>query len=342
MKLTRPTIKDIARESGYSNMTVSFALRNHWKVKESTRKKIHEIAERLGYRPDPEMVKLMNRVRRNPEMERSETFFYINGFPEREDMKKDLFSNAVLKGARERLGKHGYNLEEFWLGEFDFARDAITKELKSREVDAVLIPPMPHKAPKLDLDWNIFTAVSIDERMEQPGLHKVHPHHYNNMLKLLSVLNEQGFSRIGICSSPDILGRDKYAWFAAHHAYAHYMQTKCPYIPPLADSTQSAKLKKWYREYNPDCIVVTSSWLWGLIKGVLNVDVPEQLSLAGLTTEFDAVAGIDQNPSLVGSASADMLMAHALRGERGIPPYPKTMLIDGQWKDGPTIKALAR
>jgi DNA-binding LacI/PurR family transcriptional regulator len=49
----RPTIKDIARESGYSKTSVSFAFNNPSRISEKTRDQILKTADRLGYIPNP-------------------------------------------------------------------------------------------------------------------------------------------------------------------------------------------------------------------------------------------------------------------------------------------------
>lgn len=46
------TIKDVARESGYSISTVSYALKNDPKIPEQTRDKIKDIAKKLNYMPN--------------------------------------------------------------------------------------------------------------------------------------------------------------------------------------------------------------------------------------------------------------------------------------------------
>jgi len=49
----RPTINDIARESGFSKTAVSFAFNDPSRISEKTCQIIRETAERLGYLPDP-------------------------------------------------------------------------------------------------------------------------------------------------------------------------------------------------------------------------------------------------------------------------------------------------
>lgn len=52
MRKKNITIKDIANFSGYSTQTVSRVINNDPKVKEETRKKVSEIIEKYGYRPN--------------------------------------------------------------------------------------------------------------------------------------------------------------------------------------------------------------------------------------------------------------------------------------------------
>ena len=56
--LNRVTLKDIARETGVSHVTVSLALRHHSSIPAATRERIQAAALRLGYRPDPVLAAL--------------------------------------------------------------------------------------------------------------------------------------------------------------------------------------------------------------------------------------------------------------------------------------------
>ena len=48
----KPTIRDIAREAGVSDTTVSLSFRPNSRVSEATRERIREIAKRLNYFPN--------------------------------------------------------------------------------------------------------------------------------------------------------------------------------------------------------------------------------------------------------------------------------------------------
>ena len=49
----KPTSSDIARETGYSKTTVSFAFNSPSRISQEARDKILEVAKRLEYTPDP-------------------------------------------------------------------------------------------------------------------------------------------------------------------------------------------------------------------------------------------------------------------------------------------------
>ena len=56
-------MRQIAALAGVSAMTVSRALRNNPRITPEVRSKVHKVALKLGYRPDPQVVKLMNHLR---------------------------------------------------------------------------------------------------------------------------------------------------------------------------------------------------------------------------------------------------------------------------------------
>lgn len=91
------TLKDIARESGYSVTTVSRALAGYDDVNENTRRHIATIAETLGYQPN-----LLARQLRN---QRTQTIGLITPAPD-DDVGSEFFSQLLLSlsSAASRVG----------------------------------------------------------------------------------------------------------------------------------------------------------------------------------------------------------------------------------------------
>jgi len=342
LKLKRPTIRDIAKETGYSVMTVSFALRADPKVKAATRDKIMQKAEEMGYRPDPEIVRLMHRVRNNPNLETAEKLVVFNAEEDQRAFRRDVFTQSVIQSTNSRLQRHGFTLDEYWFGEGEFDPDRIGRQLLERKVQGILIPPLGDKFPSnFAFPWDKFTVVSVEERPTAPPVHRVHPDHYKNMQLLLEQLLVDGFRRIGFLSTRYMLGRDNYAYFGAFHAFCHYQRhDEIAYIPPLPNGDDVPALRSWYDEHRPEVIILTASWMEGVIRTGLGLAIPEEVSLVTLGSEFERMAGIDQQVNVLGHATADLLMAHVLRHERGIPAHPKTMMIRGEWKEGECYQPL--
>lgn len=335
MKLKRPTMRDIARASGFSTMTVSFALRNDARVAPKTRERIHQVAAELGYRPDPEIVRLMHRVRNNRDLETVERVVVFNYEPDRETFARNQFTQTVIASAARRLDQHGFSLTEHWLGEENFDGAAVAKALHDQRVTGILIPPIVDDFPAtFSFPWEEFTAISIEERPSAPRVHRVHPHHYNNMLQLLDKLWALGFRRIGFLSTRHMLGRDNYAWFGAFNTWGQQLHPERPFLPPLLEASEPVNLKRWFEQHRPDVLVVTAGWLEGAVRSTLGLDIPTDISLVSTGAEFDQLAGIDQQVEAIGQVAADLLMAHILRYEKGIPKHQKTVMVDGKWKEG--------
>src|SRR6476661_5276370 len=60
---SRPSLRHVARLAGVSAMTVSRALGNRPRVSAETRAAVRRIAAEIGYRPDPDVAKLMHHLR---------------------------------------------------------------------------------------------------------------------------------------------------------------------------------------------------------------------------------------------------------------------------------------
>lgn len=99
--MSRITIKDIARISGFSKTTVSFAFNDPSRISKQTRDKILGIADELGYVPDP--------VARNLSLKRQQTIGLL--LPE---VIADAFLNPhlseVVRGIGAVCERHGFTL----------------------------------------------------------------------------------------------------------------------------------------------------------------------------------------------------------------------------------------
>src|SRR5436190_12044397 len=110
-----PTMQQIADEAGVSRMAVSLALRNSPKISAETTRRIRDIANRLGYRPNPLASALMTQLRHSREIKRPSTLAYVTAYPTPDGWRGPGPFLEFFLGARKRAEELGYTLEEWWL-----------------------------------------------------------------------------------------------------------------------------------------------------------------------------------------------------------------------------------
>lgn len=332
MGKSRVSLVDIARKTGYSVMTVSYALRNHPKIRESTRTVIREAADELGYVPDPDIVKLMSRIRMNQKIETRSFVAVIDLFEDRKAFSADPYTNALIAAADTRLEKLGYKMTRLSVFQPRLSPQRISTILHSRGIEGVLLPPFPTELMTFRMDWNTVALICTEERFHDPQLNKVVPHHYSNMMLAMTKLWELGYRRPGLISCRNSLGRDNFAWFGAFYSFLQD-RAGIDFIPPLREGSDPDDIAAWYKANQPDVIIVTEDWLVELFARATRLRVPEDVSAVSVSTDFGTLSGVHQGADVIGSAAADILTAHIIRNERGIPANPKTMMIEGTWID---------
>lgn len=102
-------LRVIAAQANVTRMTVSLALRGHPSIPPRTRKRITDIAQKLGYQPNPEMSGLMARLRTVTRTRNEVTLALVTDLSwERFPTYRDYFD-----GAKRQAEQLGYSLAEF-------------------------------------------------------------------------------------------------------------------------------------------------------------------------------------------------------------------------------------
>jgi LacI family repressor for deo operon, udp, cdd, tsx, nupC, and nupG len=97
------TIKDIAKVAGLSSAAVSRALRNDLGISEATRKRVKQIAGKLGYK--------RNWVGAALSTGRTQSILFVVPYDPSEIPQSNLLYMEVLEGAAEELAAFGYSVE---------------------------------------------------------------------------------------------------------------------------------------------------------------------------------------------------------------------------------------
>src|SRR5882724_3782445 len=136
---TRPTTRTIAALVGVSSATVSLALRNHPRISVQMRETVERAAIQLGYRPDPQVAKLMHHLRKRQRPGFQSTICAITTITEEKELP---YLRDILINARKRADSLGHGFMLMRLEDDQEQRPDLHRVLRSRGVEGVLLAPM--------------------------------------------------------------------------------------------------------------------------------------------------------------------------------------------------------
>jgi LacI family transcriptional regulator len=341
----RVTLKDVAKEAGVHVSTAWRALSNETYVSKEKRSKIREVADRLGYAPDP-MLSALSSYRRSqrPPAYRS-TLAWINNFPVKKDCLERPHIRSFFEGARAYAESKGFRLEEFWLQEKGMTPKRARDVLLARNIRGLLFAPNPAAGTQIAMDLDAFACVSIGYSLQTPRLHVAVNDHHSTTLLCLRRLAEMGHRRIGMATVSDTLRRTRHAFESPYLIFQNALPVsrQVPlftiegHIEGSAVSTWRDRFITWYKTHKPTAIVCTFNeglpWL-----REAGFRVPEDVSIASLSATVQPEwAGVDQQERMIGARAIEFLISIFQAGERGVPETAMRLLVEGKWVEGPTV-----
>lgn len=329
-----PTMEDVARSAGVHQTTVSRALRNDRRLPEATRQRIKAIADEMGYRPNPLLSALGANLRQRRTGEFSATLAYLVRADSPAERRREH-----LAGANDAAVAQGYRLEEFVVGSAGLSPERLNDVLLARNVQGVIIGPLPEPRGTIDLRWDEFCAVSIEFTFTQPLFDRIVHDSYAAMRQLLQQCRDRGYSRAGLVLSE--AGNARTEGLNVGAFLFEQSAGGLDGIPPRIMPEWSADaFGAWFREQRPD-VVITSNvfrdevvgWMQaagirpGADVGLANVNaLPEQ-----------NVAGIQQAWHSIGAIAVQQVIDKINRNDRGAPALFRSILIPGRWHEGETL-----
>lgn len=320
-------------------MTVSRALGNRERVAESTRKRIVTLAVKLGYRPDPEISKLMHYLRRGT---RSQFQSVLCGLTDWPVNSKPPYFQELIKGVTQQAKRRGYGFELLQLTN-DVSGSRLQSQLRGRGVQGILLLPLQFPRDLSHyLNWDQFSVVSASMSVLGPEASRAVPHHFINTLKLCRELQRLGYQRIGLVMTHLQDSRSNHAFSAA--VMSESVRATGRFVPPLIyQDKMGDPVKRWFREHRPDAIIARDIHAIQECERLLRLKVPGRVGFAVASVhpapaETDdgehLLAGMDEVPSQVGVAAVDLLAGLVERRVRGIPLSPTSTLVSGRWRPG--------
>ena len=344
---TRIALRDIAEKAGVTRMSVSLALRGKPGISAETRRVILQAAKELGYRPDPEVAKLLAHIRTRSPSQPHDGLALITTGKHADAWKQSNTERKFIEGAVARARDYGYRLEPFWLDDPDLMPERLLNILWNRGVEGIILAPLVGRGPDrasrvLNLDFSRFSVVQISDTIESPLLNCAIHDQYTSMLRLLDQLAALNYRRMGLVLEEALDLRVRRRWTAGFLQYRE--QGGPPRLPPpliLAGPHQKS-FDRWMAKYSPDVLISLNGFAHRLLRSH-RVRIPEELGYASLDLDGEladqpGLSGLDQNCQLVGEVATDMLVSAIHRGQRGVPLHPVRTEVEGTWIEGRSLR----
>lgn len=332
----RVTQKDIARAAGVSHAAVSLALRDHHSIPKPTRERIKELAQKMGYVPDPMLAGLAAyRMSRRPAAYKS-NIAWIADDCGLYDKGSDCVNETSAKAKQ-----YGYNLELISMKDLEHSASRLEKVLKAKGITGLILSPRGRCGTELRLDFSLFSAVRLGYSYTYPELHTIVNNQFKTAHTAFTKAVAAGYKRIGIILTPELdrrTGQHFLGGFrAAQQTLPMEQRTEPLYLicpdGVITASNAGGEISRWIKANHIDAVVTNGQW--NLIHDVLGFAV----GYADLDRSRDEqfVSGLDQNLDRIGITALEHLISMMNRGETGIPQEPTVICVPSRWMDGQTL-----
>ena len=334
------TTRMIAERAGVSCTTVSLALRGHPRITAETRARVQRVADELGYRPDPQIAKLMHRLRERHAAAFQSTIAALTDIGESAELR---YLHEMISGARARAEMLGYAFTCMRLEGTQGKQRALERILRSRGVEGVLLLPMsrPRAVDEL-LDWASFSVIASTYGVVSPEFHRVVPNQFADMLMLCQALVRHGYRRLGLVI-PMRHDLTVHHGFSAAVLWQNTFGATQSVAPLVYDSEYPSEVKRWFKRERPDAIIACSGRDCHYIAEMTGLTIPGEVGFAVTSHEGQPeLAGVEERPGEIGKTAMDLLNAKIVTGERGIPGVSMAAMIAGCWIPGPSVSEPSR
>ena len=340
--MTKPTLRSIAEACGVASSTVSRALTAHPAVLTNTRERIAAVARKQGYARNELVGRVMSHVRAGHTQHFLGNLALIH-VPSPGQPRLIPAQRRIIVGAVARAKELGFHLYEFSHGRDGLDAAGYARVFRARGVQGVIFLYAAPTTVMADFPWSDFAAIEIDYGQRGPALHTVCLDHYLTLTRALERLQELGYRRIGLGLARFKDQRIEHRWSGAFASFQRHTPAvgKIPIL--LAERIEEREFVRWHERHRPDLVIghVDETIRWLQRTGVR---VPAKTAFFNLNwnERRRPCAGLDMRLELQGSVAAETLIAQIQRGERGLPAEPRTIMVQGRWVDGPSLRRPAK
>ena len=329
------TMKDVALTAGVHQTTVSRALRNDPRITESAKARIREVAERLGYRPNP-LLSALGTMRRQRASARYQTAIAY--------VLKGGASGRHLSGVRSAAEQRGFKVDVLEIGP-DLSESRLNQILTARGIHGIILAPLPEAHGNFTLEWERFSTVAIEYSFTEPAFDRVVTNSYDTMNTVIRECRERGYKRLGVALTQVVDDRNEGLLCAAYALAEQRDPEMAPLVPLIIPRWDAKIFRAWFKREKPEVVISSNLFLPQIEEslGQLQLRVPDQIGLVNLNLLRDQqhYSGVCQDAPAIGAMAARLVIEKLSHNDLGIPNSRITMLTDGHWIAGRTLRKAA-
>ena len=297
------------------------------------------MAVRHSYRRNELVSEVMSQVR-GARIQHFVGNLAIVHVPSREQPGLLPMQRRIISGAESRASDLGFQIGVFTLDNGANALARLARVLRARGIMGVVFLQANSNDITAGFPSEHFAVVQID--FDSPTLlqHTISLDHHFTLIGALARLRGLGYRRFGLFIERYKDDRLINKWSAAFRSFQEN-QGGIGTVPILkVDTMDGAAFNAWRELHQPDLVVGHVDHALGWLKRS-GLEVPADIGFFNLNWNERTYpcAGLDLRPEMHGSVAVETLAAHAQRSERGLPADPRTVMFNGLWVDGPTLRA---
>lgn len=238
-----------------------------------------------------------------------------------------------IEGASKQALHSGFGVELHQLGEAGLTSDRLNSILDARGTPGCILLLAHGATDQLEgFAFGKFALATYGYALREPLLHRVCSFHSDLILQAGTKLYQRGYRRIGL-TIPGYLDEPRHVFLSGYHSLALSLPPDST-IEPLVQTEGVEQSLAWAWENELDAL------LCGSFREAQQIyqrarDWPEPLGVATLDQGgTEGVAGMTQDNPVIGSALVDLVLGQINRNQRGVPDQPKTVMIQGHWREG--------
>lgn len=339
-------MRDIARlAGGVHPSTVSLALRNSPEISAATRKRIHAVARRLGYHPDP-LLDAFNIHRLQILPRKAEPVLaWVTDHPTLASLQASPADAALWAAAQQAASLLHCRLDPFFLGPGALTAHRLDSVLAARGLTAAILACLSSRSPQPALDWTRLAAVRIESlRFDSPG-YVVATDHRNSLRTALAQMRSRGCRRIGLLLE-DSVDAPTAELLASGFLPATPLDEN-PAGPPVlhleGGPGAGALIEPWITDHGLDGILTTSPDYPSLVS-TRAIPPARELPWACLRicAPSPRVAGMVPRWKQLAEQAVEQLVSLLRTNQHGPPSSPSCTYVSARWQNGSSLPAPRR